>query len=156
MEPNTSVNGHLALPQLWGMSLDQATAIILPTMIATATLTAVAFAVVAVFSRKWRLGLIILASGALIEILPVAVMALCLDGSLEQVITESIRTWSITFPLVLLMSAIAWFARIFWDDLGVAFEAVLDRWGLRGAIVMIGVILAVFVAVTLVRTALKI
>jgi len=125
-------------------------------MIATATLTAVAFSAVAVFSRKWRLGLIILASGVLIEVLPVAVMALRLDGSLAQLITESIRTWSITFPLVLLMSAIAWFARIFWDDLGVEFEAVLDRWGLRGAIVMICVILAVFIAVTLARTALKI
>ena len=40
----------------------------------------------------------------------------------------------------------AWVARWLWDDLGKMFEVILDRWGVRGAVVFIAVILAGYAA----------
>ena len=137
------------------MSVDQLSALTIPTMIATAVTTAIIFSIVGPFARKWRLGLIILAAGAFIEVLPLIIMASLLDGTFTQAVTYSIKIWSISFPLVLITGVLAWFARTFWDDLGEAFEVVLNRWGLRGAIMMIGVILGVFAAVMLTENGVR-
>ena len=138
-----SPNPSDAVPELWGLTIAQFSEILVPLNVAAGFAFTLVFAVVAVFAKRWKLGFAVLGVGMLLVAAPWIVTGLRMDGTAEQMALQVLTVWWLTFPrFALLFLPLAWLVRWIWDDLGRVFEVILDRWGLRGAVVFIAVVLA--------------
>lgn len=145
MHENLPFNVHQPSSLLWGLSTDQLTKVLVPTMIAGGVISALAFAVIAVFARKWRTGFVVLGIGLFLEAIPIVALGLRTGGTVAEVVAGVLKIWLDLIPVLLIFfGLIAWFLRSLWDDMGQAFELALSRWGLRGPIIMIAGSLLLF------------
>lgn len=136
-----------AIPGLWGLTIAQLLGIIAPLNIAAGMAFTLVFAVVAVFAKHWRLGFAVLGVGMLLVAFPWIVAGVRMDATAGEMAFWVIKIWRDTFLIfAYFFLPLALLARWIWDDLGKAFEVILDRYGTRGAVAFIVVVLAVYAA----------
>lgn len=147
-EPETpQLDPNMPLDQLWGLTPHDVTAVMVYGVIGAALLGSLGFAVIAVFARRWKAGLWVLLAVLAFEALPLIVMGIRLEGTLREVVGSIIWTWGRSLPpFLLIFCALAWLARHMWDDLGLMLTDVVDRWGARGGVVAVAVMITALAA----------